>query len=205
MKKLIIIGAGGHAKVVYEIAKLCNYYQSIDFYDDYVLGEVIDGKTVIGNVSLVRERIDECDLFIAIGNNKIRTSLYDDFKALGATFALISHPSTIISTSAKIGENTVLMPQVVVNSCAEIGNSCIINTAATIDHDCLIEDGSHISVGSHIAGTCRIGSQVMLGVGSCVCNNVSIGDNVVVGAGGVVVKNIMEPGTYVGVPVKKIK
>ena len=96
------------------------------------------------------------------------------------------------------------MAGVVINCCTRIGKGCIINTGATIDHDNLIEDYVHISPGAHLAGTVKVGQGSWLGIGSVVSNNVNITSGCKVGAGAVVVKDITEPGTYVGVPVRRV-
>jgi acetyltransferase-like isoleucine patch superfamily enzyme len=96
------------------------------------------------------------------------------------------------------------MAGVVINSSTKIGKGCIINTSSSLEHDNVIEDYVHISPGVRLAGTVRIGKGSWLGIGSVVSNNVNICSGCKVGAGAVVVKDITEPGTYVGVPVRKI-
>lgn len=197
LNKLIIIGAGGHGKVIADIA-VKNGYEDIVFLDDNV--EIIEcaGFPVVGETSMVSE-IDG-DKIVAVGNNEVRKRISEKI----ATVDLI-HPKAIISRRVEIGEGTVIMAGAVVNSDATIGKGCIINTGASVDHDCVIEDYCHIAVGAHVAGNCHIGENTWIGAGAIVNNNVNICSHCIIGAGSVVIKDIMEPGTYVGIPSKKIK
>ena len=197
MKKLIIIGASGHGKVIADIA-VKNGYEDIVFLDD---GEDIKecaGFPVAGKTSMVAEMVG--DKVIAIGNAEIREKISKDIR----TVTLI-HPDAVISRRVEISEGTVVMAGAVINSDAKIGKGCIINTGASIDHDCLIGDYCHVSVGAHVAGTCHIGDKTWIGAGATVSNNVNICSGCMVGAGAVVIKDIGEAGTYVGSPAKKIK
>lgn len=201
--KLLIIGAGGHGKVVADIALSMNKWKHISFLDDKNIKYQM-GIEVIGKTADAFKYIKEWDIFVAIGNNGIRENIQNELKAEGANFPTLIHPSAVIGRSVEIGEGTVIMANVVINCCTKIGNGCIINTGATIDHDNFIEDYVHISPGVHIAGTVKIGKGTWIGVGSIVSNNVYITSNCIIGAGAVVVKDIIEAGTYVGVPAKKI-
>lgn len=197
MKKLAVIGASGHGKVIADIALRLGY-ENIVFFDDNAAIKECAGFPVVGKIN--DAIVIECDKIVAIGNSKIRERIQSKIK----TVTLI-HPDAIISRRVKIGEGTVVMAGAVVNSDAVIGNGCIINTGASVDHDCVIGDYTHISVGAHIAGTVIVGNNTWVGAGSIVSNNVNICNNCFIGAGAVVVKDIKEEGTYVGVPVRKIK
>ena len=114
------------------------------------------------------------------------------------------HPSAIIGTDVEIGMGTVIMAGVVINSSCRIGKGCIINTSSSLDHDNFIEDYVHISPGARTAGSVTIGKGTWLGIGSVVSNNVNVCGDCMIGAGAVVVKDVTEPGTYVGVPVRRV-
>lgn len=197
MKKLIIIGASGHGKVIADIAVNIGY-KDIFFLDDDLGLKECAGFPVIGQTSMSTQ-IDG-DKIVAIGNSEIRQRMMREIK----TVSLI-HPKAIISRRVKIGEGTVIMAGAIINSDVVIGKGCIINTGSSIDHDCVIKDYVHVSVGSHISGTCIIGEKNWIGAGAIITNNVSICSNCIIGAGAVVIKNINDCGTYVGVPTKKIK
>ena len=197
LKKLIIIGASGHGKVIADIA-VRNGYKDIVFLDDDENIKECAGFPVIGKTVEAKEM--DGDKIVAIGNAKIREQIQDKIKAV-----TLIHPNAVISRRVKIGEGSVVMAGAVVNSDAIIGKGCIINTGASVDHDCVIDNFAHISVGAHVAGTCHIGERTWIGAGATVSNNVNIWSDCMVGAGAVVIKTIERTGTYVGVPVEQVK
>lgn len=197
MNKLIIIGASGHGKVIADIA-VKNGYEDIVFLDDDEAVKECAGFPVVGKTSEASGM--EGDKIVAIGNAEIREKISREIE----TITLI-HPDAVISRRVEIGEGIVVMAGAVVNSDSVIGKGCIINTGASVDHDCMIEDFVHVSVGAHVAGSCRVGRGTWIGAGATVSNNVHICNGCMIGAGAVVIKDIKEPGTYVGVPVEKMK
>lgn len=200
-KKLIIIGAGGHGKVVCDIAQKLNVYKSIAFLDDANIKEIM-GVSVVGKVSDAEKFINKADIFVAIGNNKVRKDFIEKLISMGASIPVLVHPNAVIGSHVEIGVGSVVMAGAVINPCVQIGKGVIVNTCASIDHDSVVGDFCHISIGSRVAGTVNIGENCFLGAGAVTKNNVSICADCVVGAGAVVVKNIEEKGTYVGVPAK---
>lgn len=197
-KNIIIIGAGGHGKVVSDIAKEVGYNQ-IFFLDDNDSLKKCNNYEVIGKIKNFNNYYDS-DFFVAIGNNEERKKIISILPNL----VTLVHPSAVIGSNVELGKGTVIMPGVVINACTKIGDGCIINTCSSIDHDCKIGNYTHISVGAHLAGNVSIGDNDCLGIGSIVKNNVLICSNTMIGAGAVVVKNICKEGTYIGVPAKKI-
>ncbi len=196
-KKLIIVGASGHGKVVADIAVL-NGYKDIVFLDDDESKRECTGFPIVGRTL---EAVDMSgDKIVAVGNPNNREKLQSNLK----TVSLI-HPSAIIGRNVEIGEGTVVMAGAIINPETKIGKGCIINTSSSVDHDCVIGDYVHVAVGAHVCGTVQIGNRTWIGAGATVSNNINICDDVTIGAGAVVVKDIKEPGTYVGVPAKKIK
>lgn len=199
MRKLAIIGASGHGKVIADIARK-NGYKEIVFLDDNDNIFKCDNYPVIGSSSDVKDL--DADIIVGIGNVNIRKRIQEsiDEKRL----VKLIHPNAVIAEDVVIGAGTVIMAGVVINSGARIGKGCIINTCASVDHDCEIEDYAHIAVGSHLCGTVTIGNGTWIGAGATVSNNIDICSNCVVGAGAVVINNISKPGTYVGIPANKI-
>lgn len=196
MKKLIIIGASGHGKVIADIA-VNNGYEDIVFLDDNESVLECAGYPVIGKTCQAAKM--DGDKIIAIGNAEVREKIQKNIKVI-----TLVHPDAVISRRVQIGDGTVVMAGAVINSDTVIGNGCIINTGASVDHDCKIGNFSHISVGTHIAGTCVIGDRTWIGAGATVSNNVKICCDSMIGAGAVVVNDIDVSGTYVGVPAKLI-
>ena len=198
MKRLIIVGACGHGKVVADIANR-NGYSDIAFLDDNEELTECDGYPVIGKPSDYTS--SDGDLFVAIGNAVIRKRIMD---SLGSCVTLI-HPDSVIAENVEIHEGTVIMAGTVINPHTEIGRGCIINTCSSVDHDCVLGDFVHVSVGVHVCGTVEIGTNTWIGAGTTVSNNVNICGNCTIGAGSVVVKDIDCPGVYVGTPARMIK
>lgn len=196
MKRLVIIGASGHGKVIADIGKK-NGYQDIVFLDDNSQIRECAGFPVIGNV-MDANQIDG-DKIVAIGDALVREKIQSDIKNV---ISLV-HPSAVVSRRVEIGVGTVVMAGAIINSDAIIGDGCIINTGASVDHDCIIDDYVHVSVGVHIAGTVKIGRGTWIGAGATVINNVNIAENCMIGAGAVVVNSIKYSGTYMGVPAKR--
>ena len=189
MKKIIIIGAGGHAKVIADIIK-SNGDELVGFLDDD------ETKPVLGKVEDYAEYPDCC----FIGNTKIRKKLSN----LPVKWHTAIHPSAVISDSVTIAEGTVVMPNAVINSDTKIGRHCIINTSAVVEHDNVIGDYAHISAGAKLGGTVTIGNSTWVDMGAVVKNNIKITDNVIVSAGAVVINDIPESAIYTGMPASKI-
>lgn len=202
--KLIIIGASGHGKVVADIAIKMNKWQSIAFLDDDESIKTSMGLEVIGRTADAFTYKEVADFFVAIGSNATRENIQEKLIEQGLNVVSLIHPTAVIGTHVEIGIGTVVMAGVVINNSSKIGNGCIINTSSSLDHDNVIEDYVHISPGVRTAGSVGIGKDTWLGIGSVVSNNVNICSGCKVGAGAVVVKDITEPGTYVGVPVRRV-
>lgn len=199
MNRLVIVGAGGHGKVIADNA-LRNGYKDIFFVDDYLKGECM-GFEIIGTHADI-EALDNgaTDFVIGIGNNDSRKLIAEKYNV---NWVSIIHPSAQIATNVAIGLGTVVMAGAVVNACATIGEHCIINTCAVVEHDNVIKDFVHISPRAAIGGSVVIEEQSHIGIGASVKNNINICSNCIIGAGAAVVANIEEQGIYIGVPAKK--
>ncbi len=203
MIDLVIIGAGGHGRVIADIAQKLGTYETISFLDDGAAKETM-GLPIIGKTSEMEKYVDRADIFVAIGNSKVRGDFIERLLAMGANVPTLIHPSAIMGADVEIGVGTVIMAGAVINPCSKLGKGVILNTCSSIDHDCTIGDYCHIAVGVHVAGTVSLGDNVWLGAGATIKNNVSVCSDCIVGAGGVVVKDITEIGTYIGLPARKI-
>lgn len=197
MKRLTILGASGHGKVIADIARL-NGYDEIEFLDDNVNIKYCGVYPVVGNCT--EALIVTNDVFVAIGHSETRKKWIDLLSE--KTIPVLIHPDAIIAEDVKIGNGTVVMAGVVINPGSHIGKGCIINTCSSVDHDCVVHDFVHVSVGVHLSGTITVGENTWIGAGATVSNNINICSNVTIGAGAVVIKNIDKPGTFIGVPAK---
>lgn len=201
MNRLIIVGAGGHGKVIADNA-LKNGYTDICFVDDHATGECMSFSIIGVCEELPKLNDGKTDFVIGIGNNAIRKKIAQVYDVNWVTLV---HPSAQIADNVYIGRGTVVMAGAVVNACAVIGEHCIINTCAVIEHDNVIEDYVHISPKAALGGTVHVGTGTHVGIGATVINNIEICTDCVIGAGAVVIRNVVNGGTYVGVPARKIR
>ncbi len=200
MKKVIIIGASGHAKVIADIV-IKSGDELVGFLDDNTeLPKSVIGYPYLGVIDRYHEYEENCNFIIGIGNNQVRKKIAE---RVDVNWYTAIHPSAQIAIDTVIGDGTVIMANAIVNTSATIGKHCIINSGAIIEHDNVIGDYVHISPNATLCGTVSVGNLTHIGAGVTIKNNTSICDSVIVGAGGVVVKDIFEKGTYVGVPVKR--
>lgn len=178
MFKNIIIGNGGHAKVVRSILndKEIYYYDDLFQNDSYYLGSID---------KIISEHI----LVIAIGSNKIREKIVNQYPKIQWCDTPLSHHTSIIE-SHNIGKGVVICAGAIIQVNAKIGNHCIINTKASVDHDCILEDFVHIASGATLCGNVTVGKGTLIGAGSVVREKIIIGKNVIIGCGSVVVSNI---------------
>lgn len=200
--RLVIIGAGGHAKVCYDIAKLMNVWNEFIFLDDNLDNKYFD---ITGSIQKFKEYTTTSDFFVALGDNFNRMKITEKLLENDVNSIKLLHPNAIVSQDVKIGSGTVIMAGVVINANVKIGHSCIINTSASVDHDSIIGDFSHISPGVNLAGEVSVGKKTWIGIGSQVIQRVKIGDNTIVGAGSTVLENVKSNSLAVGSPARVIK
>lgn len=208
-KDVVIIGAGGHAKVIADII-IKSGDNLLGFLDDNKeIGTVIIKNTnyaVIGKIEdsiKIYEKNSNVSFIIGIGNNQIRKIIAEKYNNLNYYTAI--HPSAQIAMDVDIEAGTTIMASACINTSAKIGKHCIINTASIVEHDNLISDFVHLSPNVTSCGTVTIGKLSHIGAGTTIKNNINITTECIIGAGTVVVKDIEEKGTYVGLPAKKIK
>ena len=199
MRKLAIIGASGHGRVVADIARK-NGYSEIVFLDDDENIHECGGYPVIGKSA--EAGMIYADVIVGIGNASVRRRIQESIP--DEKLIILIHPDAVVAEDIVIGTGTVVMAGTVINPGARIGKGCIINTCSCVDHDCEVGDYVHIAVGSHLCGTVSVGNGTWIGAGATVSNNVSICSNCMIGAGSIVVKNIDLAGTYFGVPARSI-
>ncbi len=208
MKKIIIIGAGGHAKVIADIIikrkKILKENIKIEaFLDDkYTKEEVIyQGIPLIGTIKNINTLKKEDYYFIiAIGNNDIREKIANKYKLKYYTAV---HPDAILAEDVKLGKGSVIMANTVINSSSIIADHCIINTSSIIEHDSKIDDFVHISPNTALAGNVKVGRKSWIGMGSSIIQGINIGENVRIGAGSVVLNDIEDNVTAYGVPCRE--
>lgn len=194
MRILQILCAGGHGKVVAEVAELCGY-ERIVFIDAQWPGRTENGRWPIVSDTIID---DGSDVFCAAGDNGLREALFAEIDHV--RIPTLVHPAAIISPSAFIGLGSLVMPGVVVNADTRTGQGAILNTACSVDHDCVLGDFVHVSPGARLAGSVAIGSGTWIGIGAAVIQNITLGCHVVVAAGAAVISNVPDNLRVGGVP-----
>jgi UDP-perosamine 4-acetyltransferase len=196
---MIILGAGGHAKVVIAAAHAAG--MNIDgIYDDSPekQGADIFGVPILGPISSAPT---DAEAVIAIGSNAVRAELAN---RLNLNWTTIIHPTAWVHESVEIGPGTVIFAGAVIQPDAKIGRHAIINTCASVDHDCIVGAFAQISPGVALAGSVNIGQGAFIGTGASIIPGVSIGSGAVLGAGGVATRDLPANSLAVGVPAKVI-
>lgn len=200
---LLIVGCGGQGKVVLDCALETQEYDCISFItNDPRKPERLAGYKVYGEEELTAEdavRLYD-DIFVAVGDNDARRSLFESYHKLGASFPSLIHPKAYVSPFAQVGEGTIVMPFAVINSFASVGQGCIINTGAVVEHDCELGGFVHVSPGATIGGGATIGDGSWLCLNSTVSDHVAVASDVILGAGAVLLRDATASGTYVGSP-----
>ena len=202
---LAIIGAGGHAKSLYDILKKKT---KIYFFDNskkifYVGNKKFNVNSDLEITKSNKKKISKA--FVAIGDNNLRRKYYNLLKKKRIKLVKLIHPKAYCGFGVKIGDGTVLMHGTLINTDTKIGDNCIINSNSSIDHDCTINSHSHICPGVTIAGNVIIGKNCWIGLGAKIIQNCVIGDNVFIAAGAVVTKNIKSNSFVKGIPAKYAK
>jgi len=205
MKKLLVIGAGGHGKVVVDTAQETGQWNEICFLDDDVNKKNALCK-IIGAVNRLPDFLAEfSEVIVAIGDNKKRKQLLAWASELGYAIATIIHPRAFVSKFASVEKGVVIFAQAAINADSKIGFGGIINTSSTIEHDCVLGACVHISPNAVLAGGVKINEQSWIGAGSSVIEGVEIGVNVIIGAGSVVINDVVDNVIAVGNPARVIK
>ena len=204
MKNTVVIGSGGHAKVVIDVLRGCGDVVLAGCISQAAPGEMTNGVPVLGGDDLLESlrRRGVTHAFVALGDNRLRLRIMHHAVSLGFELVTAVSPHAVLSPSVKIGCGTVVMPGAIINADARIGDGVIVNTGATVDHDCDIADGCHIAPGTNLAGCVQVGTGTFLGTGSRVIPRIRIGRWSVIGAGAVVISDVPDESVSVGVPAR---
>lgn len=207
--KIAIIGAGGQARIVYEICSFNRNIEVVAFVDNVIHGndEQIMGIPVVGDHSVLPRLIKDGvrGAIVAVGDNEIRAAHFEKLKGMGLEMVSVIHPTAYIAPSAKLGSGVTIAMGALISTGARIGNNVIINTGATIDHENEVEDHASIGPGCSTAGRVTIKKGAHLGIGSVVKEYVTIGENSIIGAGSVVLEDMPDNVVAVGTPAKVVK
>lgn len=207
--KIAIIGAGGHARVVYEILRHDKNMEVVAFVDNVTKGsdEKIMSIPVVGDHSVLPKLIEDGvrGFIVGVGDNKIRAYRFKEIMNMGLDPINAIHPTVHIAYNARIAEGVVIATGATVVTGAVIGNNSIINTGAIIEHEVIIGEHVHIGPGTSIAGRVTVKKGAFVGIGCTVKEYVTIGEKAVIGAGSVVLEDIPNNAVAVGAPAKVIE
>lgn len=206
MKKILIVGAGGHAQVIADILTLDSLLTPIGYVDDnpQLQQKKLLGLPILGMIQDIPSLPHDA-LIIAIGNNKTRQQLAQTLSASGQLFVNAIHPNATISTNCHLGIGNMICAGAIVNPSTFIGNHVIVNTNASIDHHNQIEGFVHVGPGATLGGNVTVEVGAFIGIGATVMPQKQIGTWAIVGAGALVHQHIPSHQTVIGVPAKPLQ
>jgi UDP-perosamine 4-acetyltransferase len=210
--KAVLIGAGGHARVVLDAARAAGAFEIVAVLDANAdrKGASLDGLEIVGDeseITALRGRGVNAAL-LGVGSvdvGDVRRRLFARISGMGLELPVVRHPTAVVSPSVTIGPASVVFANATINPGARIGLNVIINTAAIVDHDVQIGDHAHVSPGAHLAGGVTVGEGSHIGIGATVLQGVHVGADVVVGAGAVVTRDVKDGDRVAGVPARSIR
>lgn len=209
-EKIIIIGGGGHAKVLISVIKKTGKYKILGYTDTKDNGEIlgvkyIGGDDVVANLMRKHKGLNAALGVGCVRINRNREKLFMKYENAGLKFPALISPGAIINEDVVIGAGSVVFDGCVINSGTRIGKCAIVNTGTIVEHDCGIGDFVHLASGCVVSGGVKIGYSSFIGSGAVVRQYLEIADECLVGAGSLVIKDINKSGTYVGSPVRRLK
>lgn len=206
---VIIVGSGGHAKVVIDILEKLNIYNIIGFIDDFKgKGTCVYGYEILGDESYIQDNQSSIDGgIIAIGDNWVRSKIVSHILSIDPQFKFITaiHPSATVARGVTVGVGTVIMAGCVINSDTVIGEHCILNTKSSVDHDCTIRDFVTIAPNATTGGNVKIGNFSTVSLGANIIHSREIGIHTIIGAGSNVLSDIGSYAVAYGTPARVVR
>jgi UDP-N-acetylbacillosamine N-acetyltransferase len=210
MRPIVIVGAGGHGKVVADVVRAGDAFEIAAFVDERGLqrdGDLYLGVKVLAGADAL-ERARALGLgyaLVAFGDCKQRLGCCERLVANGFEIVSAIHPRAIVAPDVSIGAGTVVVADAVINSAARLGEAVIVNTAASVDHDCVLDDGVHVEPGVRLGARVHVGRAATIGIGATVVKDRRIGEHTHVGAGAVVTRDLPDGVVAYGVPARVVR
>jgi UDP-perosamine 4-acetyltransferase len=208
MEEIIVIGGGGHAKVLISLLGKLGTYAVLG-YTDNVRGEAVLAAKYLGEdgeLGEIKKKHPRAAAAIGFGGVEIseeRARMKARLEALGYVLPAIVSPHAVVNEGVEIGKGTVVFDGVIIQTGTRIGECAILNTACSIDHDCVIGDFVHIAPGVTLSGGVKVGRNCIVGAGATVIQYRTVGADCLIGAGATVIEDCLEPGVYVGTPARR--
>jgi len=208
--RCLIVGCGGHGRVVLDILVNAGKYEVVGFVDSNpaMSGRRIDGIKVLGAPDALPRLRNELDVqagIVAIGDNGVRRAIGDRMESLGFELINAIHPSANLARNVSLGKNIAIAAGALVCAHCQIGDSVILNTGCIVDHETMVGTATHVCPGARIAGRVTVESGAFVGIGATIIQSVRVGYESRVGAGAVVIKDVAPMSTVVGVPAREIQ
>lgn len=201
-QQVVVVGAGGHARVCVELLLQLGY-DIVACVGSAPADAILGVPVIVGDHHLAILRDQGIRLaFVALGDNRLRKRLAETCESLGYAFVNAVSPHAVVSENATLGNGVAIMPRAVVNVGAIIGDFVVINTGATVDHDCQLGKAVHVAPQCGLAGSITIGEGSLIGIGSSLLPGIRVGSYAVVGAGSVVTRDVPEGKVTFGTPAK---
>jgi len=203
MKKIVLIGGGGHAIVVAQVAERAGRIVEA-FLDDDSEAPLAKGKRSLERIGGLRDfaRVSNAPIHLAVGNLEVRRELLEMLDQSGLEQVTILDPAGVVIGDASVGAGSFIAAGAIVQARARIAGSCIINTGAIIEHECTLEENVHVAPGAVLAGRVRVGRDTLIGLGARVLPGIAIGRGCIVGGGAVVTCDVEDGARVVGVPAR---
>jgi len=210
MKSIVVVGGGGHAKVIVSILHKLGWFNILGYTALENSGDLMRVPFLGLDDRLSQLAIEHTGLNAVLGIGQVgfgnvRRSLWEELHRLPISFPPIVSPNAIVNEDVSLGEGAVVMDGAVINSGARIGRGAIVNTNCTVEHDVALDEWVHAASGATISGGVKVGRFSMIGAGATIIEGKTIVPNCFIGAGATVISDLSEPGVYVGCPARRIK
>jgi UDP-perosamine 4-acetyltransferase len=208
-RPIIVIGAGGHSKVVIEVLKkLSATILGVTEADPDRHGGDVLGVPILGGDEIILDHDPDAVMLVngigSIGDAKVRRDVFERLRKKGYRFSGLVHPSAVVAGDVELGDGAQVMAGAVIQPGCRIGANTIVNTSATVDHDCIIGDHVHIAPGALLGGGVTVGNSAHVGPGSIVVQKLVLGDGCLIAAGATVICSVAAATRVAGVPAKEM-